>query len=234
MRGQYYLPKCHKIIRRIANYQLNKKNPQQQILDGAQQLRNFGSYPDLHVPKFEVMRGALAKGDMRFEPYLFVVDEVIGNNLSVKKFKRSEREEAGRVLESFVISFVNFAKDIYQNGGFYPSDQLYHQYVYGKTADDTENKVYFVDLDLKFNNFNRENPETFLPYSSLIVGFIGGLIKYSESVANRSLGNARENYSKLLNSLFNDPTFPSDAREFLIEVLERIPYEDSQKESDTV
>lgn len=220
LRGKHYLSKSHKIIRRIPNYELDMKNPQNQILDGIQKLRNFGSYPNLHVPNFEVIRGTFGKDDIRFEPYLFIVDEVVGNNLSVKKFRRSEREEAGRVLESFSISFIDFANDLYQNGGFYPSDQLFHQYVYGRTAADVENKVYLVDLDLKFNYFNRKNPETLLAYSGLIVEFIGRLIKYSESVANRSLTNAREGYSKLLNSLFNDPSFASDAKHLIKDVLD--------------
>lgn len=221
-RTQYYLSAHHKIIRRIPNYQLDEKNPQRQVLDGVQKLRDFGSYTNLHVPNFDVIRGTLEEDDIRFEPYLFVVDEVEGDNLSVIKFKKCERGEAGNALESFSLSFIDFANDLYQSGGYYPSDQLLHQYVYGKTEDDTKNKVYFVDLDLKFNNFNRQDPSTLPVLTSVIVGFIGGIIRYSEVMANRRLSNARNEYSNLLSSLFDNPSLPSATKQQLESILNRI------------
>lgn len=195
----------NKVIRRFPLYRF-KENPQQEVLTAWAVFNEFGSYPNLNVPKFSIVQGLFGEDDIH-QPYLFIVDLIKGKNLVAKNFSTRERGEATEVLSGFLGSFINYAEDKYKNGGLYPSDQLYLQYVYGKAPREDQNRVYFVDLDFYFDMFNTAQPDAIANevFFNHIVGFIAELIELSEvKLQNGSLTSVREQYVDFLNSILGD------------------------------
>lgn len=210
-----------KVIRRFPLYQF-KEDPQQEVLSAQTVFNEFRSYPNLNVPNFFIVRGAFGEGDTH-NPYLFVVDLIRGKNLVAKNFLVRERGEATEVLNGFLTSFIDYAQDKYKKGGLYPSDQLYHQYVYGKAPGEPQNRIYFVDLDLHFGRFDAAHPELVSneAFFNHIIGFIAGLIELSEmKLQNGCLTSARKQYIDFLNSIINEAHPFAQRAQFFKDVLE--------------
>ena len=144
LKVQLVLEPEHKIIRRIPLYQLGKDH-ETEVKTAIHVFGEFGSYPHINIPKYNVIRGAISEDDNRFKPYLFIVDYINGSPLPVKKFNKKDREKGQIILESFLSSMLDYAQDKYINGGFYPSDQLPHQYVYGRDPQGSEG-IFFVTV----------------------------------------------------------------------------------------
>lgn len=222
------LKRSKKVIRRIPLYELEQyttpqerekyPSPHTKILAAKTTFLEFGSYSGMGVPSFEIVRGLPYSDDSKFLPYLFVVDQIDGTNLYQRKFRRQERIEASGVLDNFLVSFSDYAKNKFHQGGLFPQDQLYGQYVYGKETNKLTNKVYFVDLGLDFDTFDQNNKdaESNQRFITNIVGFIGGFIYVMEDrLGGMYLQKARDNYNDLLNVVANNSSvYRSQANEF--------------------
>ena len=143
LKAQLILKPENKIIRRVPLYQLGKDH-EIEVKTAMHVFGEFGSYPHINIPKYNVIRGAIGEDDNRFKPYLFIVDYINGAPLPVKKFSKKDSEKGKIILESFLSSMIDYAQDKYLHGGLYPSDQLPHQYVYGNDSRGREG-IFFVD-----------------------------------------------------------------------------------------
>lgn len=205
--GQWIISEAKKVIRRMPLYKF-ERDPMEAISRIKEVYGEFGSYPNLHVPSFDVIRGGFDYDDARrFQPYLLVVDLIEGQNLSDITFSKSEREEAKVDLELFLESLLDYTVNKISTGGYYPSDQLYAQYVYGKNPRDGKKGVYFVDLDPHFGLIETDsnsNRASFLQEQafSVLINMVGGLTQMLEAkLESGQFTELRKKYTKYLDSL---------------------------------
>lgn len=201
--GQWTLREAEKVIRRLPLYSF-KGDPIETVSRIKQVYGEFGSYPNLHVPHFDVIRGAFDHDDARLQPYLLVVDLIDGQNLRDINFRKSEREESKVDLELFLESLLDYAVNKISKGGYYPSDQLYAQYVYGRSPRNEKKGVYFVDLDPHFGFIDSDGNGVSSQEQAftLFITMVGGLTQVLEAkLKSGQFTRVRKNYKEYLDSL---------------------------------
>lgn len=127
-------------------------------IDTRNVLSNLQTQYGISVPQFSIVLST-GSGEHSFNKYRFymVTERIHGPNLTQRKFKKGEIEEATRKLSMFYSSLTHYIIDSCKNGGLIIGDLTVgvgkkgiengnNQWVYGKIGDDPENKVWLADL----------------------------------------------------------------------------------------
>ena len=107
------------------------------------------------------------------KPLYFVVSEKIeGQNLSEIEYGEEEKPAAAQKLTKFYSSLVNYAWDLYTNGGWLIDmhDELgkNKQFVYGKRMAGAENDIWLVDFDSTIEYYKPRHSDQFIVLKDLI------------------------------------------------------------------
>lgn len=198
-KGNYVLEKSHKVIKRHPLYQFDT-NPVSAIKKMRQLTAQFASYSHLHIPNMDIVQAELGS-TKSFKPYLLVIDRIKGKALPVANIG----PEHQKVLESFLISLLDYTQDVYLRGGAYLSDQKPEQYVLStpEFEQDCCSKVYLVDLDFHFGHVDKQHPlaKTNQNFFYELPGFIAMRIVDFEERLGMSLSNVRTaffNFSEMI------------------------------------
>lgn len=204
--GQWALRDRPVVLRRFPEYVFDKKDPVTEMHRLESTYRRFGALEYLKVPQFLTVRVNCFPDEARLKPYYMMVEEIQGKNLQdVGMLHGRERDEAIRVFNHAYEDFAQYARSLYETGGSFDSDQMTHNYVYGKGWHDEEPRLYYVDLELKglreYNAEHRAHPQNY-DYFQFIVGGLDRWIAIVEQyVVGTELSSARESTRKFIDEL---------------------------------
>lgn len=117
--------------------------------------QEFDTFPGLRIPQFNIVLGEATYPSFDEAPpkNLYIVRErIYGSDLSC--LKAEDNPERTKKLEEMCCGLADYFSAKFANGGPYMSDQKLEQYVYGHTASDSVDRVYWVDLDWSMGESN--------------------------------------------------------------------------------
>jgi hypothetical protein len=125
----------------------------------------------IHTPKMHSVIG--------FDPELgqdvlfTVVERIHGVDLADKVFSEQEIPQAAILFDRLFIDTCNYLLDIYDNGGWWKHDLMdLTQYVWGRGVDDSEDRLYMVDVDPQLS-LSLPKSNTVLNYGLGVFGSLG-------------------------------------------------------------
>lgn len=116
----------------------------------------------------KVVRQDIVIGPNPDQPYVpiyyQVVDNIHGQNLKEKDYKKEEESTAGEKLDALYISLAQYLWDIYQNGGFlldlFAGPRPAHgnnQFVYGRRSGEEEDNIWGCDVGANMVDSHTQN-----------------------------------------------------------------------------
>jgi hypothetical protein len=110
---------------------------------------------NINVPEIKHMVISEDKNEEKIA--YIIVDKIEGINIEKAK---TIPFEAAEKLDSHYEKILEYIFDTYQNEKLFFNDIIYYdQLMYGKKKDDKEDKIYFVDTDPYFLNWEKVKPE---------------------------------------------------------------------------
>ncbi len=134
--------------------------------------------------------------------YYIVSERIEGSNLKLKQYSPEEKSAAYEKLETLYCSLAEYLWDVYQNGGwmadlFDPERSGNLQFVWGKRQEETEDKIWLVDIDAK-TNFTHPR---FHNHLSEGIPALSKIIEESETKLGVRLERARHKIFQFLDSI---------------------------------
>ncbi len=180
-------------------------------LDNRDILNRLRDHYGLAIPNFHIVIG----GNNRF---YMVTQRIHGVNLHLKKFRKSEKDEAEAKLAKFYSTLTDVLIDTSNTGGKMIGDLTRagadqsgnRQWVYGKRKGDSENQVWLVDLGPVV--------EEFMPHDGFFFGnqfpWLFDMVLETEKKLGCKFTNARE---KLVGYMEAEAIINPDVRNRYIE-----------------
>lgn len=120
------------------------------IIMGRQLFRKYKAQ-GICVPEYEIVLGSLYDNkEVERKTAFYVIDKVYEQG----KLTPQERKDFKSQFDQYYTTLISIMSDVFFHGGFYITDLKQDHLVYGKTARNQKNRLYYVDVDPFFNSFD--------------------------------------------------------------------------------
>jgi len=162
---------------------------------GIEMFRKMEKCYGIAIPKMDLVVG---KANDRIKLFT-VLDKIEGENLAnIAVFSPEDKDE----LDKFFTALAQFYFDVYQKGGEYWLDYGTYQLVYGHKKGESENRVYIVDVEPRYDVYNK---------AGLSKG--SGILKHLDCITKNIL---------LLENRFKKKTLLQNSRALLLKIADDI------------
>lgn len=107
------------------------------------------------IPSIETIIGYNPKGEMSG---IIITDRIHGKNLGDTDFNDNSKEQVENKFGKFFNNMAKYYIDKYEHGGLFLYDINSMQFVYGRKQNESEDNIYYVDVEPKYGEVDLRKP----------------------------------------------------------------------------